>query len=134
MIRERTTIHPSRIRSHLLVGLVLTGLIVAAAACTPSGGLGPVPTPPITPVPSAGPSAPDLTPAPSSAPTASPSPSVPAGTPAPTPTTAPVTTMVVRAYFVLDGEVGVEGLVPTLRDVPTVRGRRPGGDGGAPRR
>jgi hypothetical protein len=26
--------------------------------------------------------------------------------------------MVVRAYFVLDGEIGVEGLVPTLRDVP----------------
>jgi hypothetical protein len=101
---------------------VLTGLIVAATACTSSGGLGPVPTPPITPVPSVEPSAPDLTPEPSaqpsSAPTASPAPSAPSVTPTPAPTIAPATTMVVRAYFVLDGEMGVEGLVPTLRDVP----------------
>jgi germination protein M len=121
MIRERTTAHPSGLRSRLLVGLALTGLIVATAACTSSGGLGPVPTPPITPVPSVGPSAPDLTPEPSAVPTPSPTPSVPAGTPeprTPSPTDAPAKTMVVRAYFVLEGEVGVEGLVPTLRDVP----------------
>ncbi|MEX1173068.1 MAG: GerMN domain-containing protein, partial [Chloroflexota bacterium] len=30
--------------------------------------------------------------------------------------------MVVRAYYVLAGEVGVEGLVPTLRDVPESAG------------
>ena len=30
--------------------------------------------------------------------------------------------MVVRAYYVLDGDVGVEGLVPTFRDVPETPG------------
>ena len=30
--------------------------------------------------------------------------------------------MVVRAYYVLKGDVGVEGLVPTLRDVPKTTG------------
>jgi germination protein M len=57
---------------------------------------------------------PDVTPTPtpsSSDPAASPTPSV-------APTATPVETIVVRAYFVMSGEVGVEGLVPTLRDVP----------------
>ena len=136
MIRERTTtpptssVHPRRSprRSRLLLGLALTGLIVATAGCSSSGGLGPVPTAPATPVASADPGPSDMTPDPSSVPTASPSPSVPAGTPGPTaapttgptsaPTVAPAETMVVRTYFVLGGGAGVEGLVPTLRDVP----------------
>ena len=37
--------------------------------------------------------------------------------------------MVIRAYYVLDGQPGVEGLVPTLRDVPETAGCRPCSDG-----
>jgi germination protein M len=120
MNRNRHSVHPSSRRPRLLVVLAMTGLLVATAACTSSGGLGPVPTSPVTPSPSAAPTPPDLTPGPSTAPTASPtSPATPsAPTDTPSPTAAPVETMVVRAYFVLDGEAGVEGLVPTLRDVP----------------
>lgn len=120
MNRHRSSVRPSPRRSQLLIGLALTGLLVATAACTSSGGLGPVPTPPVTPSPAVVPTPPDLTPGPSAVPTASPTspatPSAPTDTPSPTAT--PVDTMVVRAYFVLAGEVGVEGLVPTLRDVP----------------
>lgn len=114
--------------TRLITGLAVIGLIVATAACTSSGGLGPVPTPPVTPVPSVGPTPPDMTPGPSAVPTVSPSPTVapsaPTASPGPTaaPTQEPVKTMVVRAYFVMAGEVGVEGLVPTLRDVPETAG------------
>lgn len=114
--------------TRLITGLAVIGLIVATAACTSSGGLGPVPTPPVTPAPSVGPTPPDMTPGPSAVPTVSPSPtaapSAPTASPGPTaaPTQEPVGTMVVRAYFVMAGEVGVEGLVPTLRDVPETAG------------
>ena len=70
-----------------------------------------------------------MTPEPSGAPTPSATPATapsgdPATTPVPTaaPTEASADTMVVRAYYVLDGEPGVEGLVPTLRDVPETTG------------
>jgi hypothetical protein len=55
--------------------------------------------------------APEPSATPTSAPTAAPSPTA-------SPTEAPAETIVVRAYFVLQGGTGVEGLVPTLRDVP----------------
>jgi germination protein M len=111
-----------RIRTALAVLVVAT----AAVGCSPSGSLGTVPPEP-TPAPSVGP--PDLTPEPSVNPTPSPSPSPvpsippsggPAVTPAPTP--APSETMVVRTYYVQGGGLGVEGLVPTLREVPRTSG------------
>jgi germination protein M len=108
----------------------LAGLIVVSAACTSSGGLGQVPSVPPTAAPSVDPGPPDETPSippsPSASPSGSPSgsPSTPPSTPpsgSPSPTT-PVETMVVRAYYVLDGPPGVEGLVPTLRTVPKSAG------------
>jgi hypothetical protein len=118
-----------RLVPHLTV-IATLGLALVLAACSSSGGLGPVPTAPVTPSPSTGSPPPDMTPGPS--PTGTPEPS---GTPAATPTAAPTLapsptrspsaspaeTIVVRAYFVLRGGTGVEGLVPMLRDVPATR-------------
>ena len=107
----------------------IAGLLLVAAACTSSGGLGPVPTVPPTTAPSIepGPSdeTPSIPPSPSASPTGSSaapsaSPSIPAsGEPSPS---APAETMLVRAYYVLDGPSGVGGLVPTLRVVPKSTG------------
>src|SRR6478672_7389357 len=106
----------------------LAGLLLIVAACTSSGGLGPVPTIPPTTAPSVepGPSdeTPSIPPSPSASPSgsASTSPSTPAsGEPSTSPST-PAETMLVRAYYVLDGAQGVEGLVPTLRLVPKSTG------------
>jgi germination protein M len=116
-------------RHHFLIP-ALAGLMVVSAACTSSGGLGQVPSVPPTAAPSVDPGPPDETPSippsPSASPSGSPSgsPSSPPSTPpsgSPSPTT-PVETMVVRAYYVLDGAPGVEGLVPTLRTVPKSAG------------
>lgn len=116
-------------RRSLLPVLALSGLLIAVAACSQSGGLGTVPPVPSTAVPSIDPGPPDMTPEPSPTATPSEDPSTaptgsPVGTPDPTPapTTAPVETMVVRAYYIQGGEVGVEGLVPTLRVVPETTG------------
>ena len=106
----------------------LAGLLVIAAACTSSGGLGPVPTVPPTTAPSVEPGPSDETPSIAPSPSASSS-----GTPASSPSTpssgepsaspsSPAETMLVRAYYVLDGAQGVEGLVPTLRVVPKSTG------------
>jgi hypothetical protein len=110
--------------------IVLALLVVATAAvaCSPSGSLGTVPPEP-TPAPSVDPGPPDLTPEPSAGPTATPPPSAvpsvsPSGGPAATPSPTPASgeTMVVRTYYILGGDVGVEGLVPTLREVPRTSG------------
>ena len=112
---------------HRLLIAALTGLLLVTVACTNTGGLGQVPTVPPTEAPSIDPGPSDETPAPSpsSSPTGSPSasPSGPSSSPSvsPSPST-PVETMVIRAYYVLDGEPGVEGLVPTLRVVPKTTG------------
>jgi len=112
---------------HIRRVVAVSIMAMAVVACSTSGGLGTVPPEP-TPAPSVDP---DLTPEPSATPSPSPSatPSSsptgsPAATPTPTPTGPPASgeTMVVRAYFVLDGVVGVEGLVPTLREVPKTAG------------
>ena len=114
------------------LALLLTGLLLATAACSTSGGLGQVPTVPPTAAPSIDPGPPDETPAaspsgsPSGSPSASPSgsPSAPPSSPpsgSPSPST-PTETMVVRAYYVLEGAPGVEGMVPTLRVVPKTTG------------
>jgi germination protein M len=110
----------------LIPALVLTTLLMATAACSASGSLGQVPTTPPTPAPSIDSGPPDETPAPSvsPSPTGSAEPSTsPSGQPSssPSPST-PVETMVVRAYYVLDGDAGVAGLVPTLRVVPKTAG------------
>jgi hypothetical protein len=113
---------------------VLTVSVVALAivGCASSGGLGTVPPGP-TAAPSVDPGPPDLTPEPSASPAPTPSapPSgspnaspigSPAATPTPTPTPATTEIMIVRAYYVLGGGVGVEGLVPTLRELPRTAG------------
>ena len=108
----------------LLPALALSGLLVATAACGSSGTLGQVPTVPPTTAPSIDPGPPDATPAPLISPSPSGQPSsAPAASPsgAPSPSV-PVETMVIRAYYVLDGDPGVEGLVPTLRVVPKSAG------------
>ena len=109
--------------------LAVAMLTIAVVGCGPSGALGTVPSAPPTSAPSADAGPPDMTPEPttSAMPSATPSTAPsgdPAATPVPTaaPTQAPGDTMVVRAYYVLDGEPGVEGLVPTLRDVPKTTG------------
>ena len=118
-------------RRSIVSVLALSGLLIAIGACSQSGGLGPVATPSAAPSASIDPGPPDMTPEPSANPTVEPSEAPtgsPAGTPGTTPeptadpTTAPVKTMVVRAYYVVDGKPGVEGLVPTLRVVPESTG------------
>lgn len=96
--------------------LAMLGVMVVAAACGGSNGtLGSVPPVVSTPSASAASLEPDLTPAPSTMPTVGPSaePST-----SPSPSAAPTETMIVRTYFILAGKPGVEGLVPTLQDVP----------------
>jgi hypothetical protein len=104
-------------QSHSLRILTFVVVIVVAlaGACSPSGGLGQVPTAVPTPSEAPSPSAPDVTPAPS--PSASPS-TGPGATPAPS---QPVDTTIVRAYFYLGGEPDAAGLVPVLREVPETR-------------
>jgi Sporulation and spore germination/Immunoglobulin-like domain of bacterial spore germination len=107
--------------------LALSALLLTTVGCSPSGSLGQVPTVPPT-------EAPSIDPGPSDEPPASPASPSPSGSPAsspsgpstspsasPSPST-PVETMIIRAYYVLDGEPGVEGLVPTLRVVPKTTG------------
>jgi spore germination protein GerM len=115
----------NRHRSLILV-LALVTLLLATAACSASGSLGQVPTTPPTPAPSIDSGPPDETPAASvsPSPTGSEEPSTspssqPSGASSPS---TPVETMVVRAYYVLDGDAGVAGLVPTLRVVPKTAG------------
>jgi germination protein M len=115
-----------RLSSILVAGMI----VITVGACgSGTGGLGSVPT--AVPVPSDQPGGPDLPPAPSGTSTPSSAPSVaPVATPSrapsadprtpttPAPTAAPAGTTIVRAYFVLGGEPGSEGLVPVLREVP----------------
>ena len=111
-----------------LAALAFTVLAVVVAACGPTGSLGTVPPVPRTPVPSVDAGPPDMTAQPSGAPTPGATPSQPPSSspsggpetpkPTPTPTQASGGTIVIRAYYALDGEVGVEGLVPTLWEVP----------------
>jgi hypothetical protein len=112
-------------RARIILAVLLVS--TAAVACSPSGSLGTVPPEP-TPASSVDPGPPDLTPEPSVSPTVTPPPSaVPSSTPigapsTPAPTPASTETMVVRTYYVQGGGVGVEGLVPTLREVPRTSG------------
>jgi len=96
--------------------LTTIALAVGVAACSPSGGLGQVPSRAPTPAPSVDQGEPDLTAAPSA--TVLPS-AGPSGSPAASP--APAATTIVRTYFYLGGELGSEGLVPLLREVPQTR-------------
>jgi germination protein M len=113
-----------RYRHPSLSVLAFSVMTLALVACTATGGLGTVPPVPRTPAPSVDAGPPDMTPEPSNSATPSATSPSPSGSPDSTPTSTPQTTpssgetMVIRAYFVLDGSVGVEGLVPTLREVP----------------
>jgi len=95
--------------------VLLIGFAVAAVAmaCSPTGGLGQVPSRAPTPAPSVGQGEPDLTAAPSSSPAASPD-----GSPPASPSASPSDTTIVRTYFYLDGEPGSAGLAALLREVP----------------
>lgn len=104
----------------LSIPLLLGAMLVSAACGGTGGNLGSVPPISPTPSPSVDPG-PDLTPEPSATPSEEPStgPSGgPSATPAPTATASPAETMIVRAYFILGGAPGVEGLVPTLAEAP----------------
>jgi germination protein M len=118
-------------RRHRRTLFLTAALAVAlAAACSPTGGLGTVPPPPATPTPQPTPDASDETPVPTDGspsdeptdtPSTPPSPSPSSGPtsgPTATPTQVPAETIIVRAYGVLGGEPGVEGLVPTLHTIP----------------
>ncbi len=97
--------------------LAVGSLAIVTAACAPSGSVGTVPPPPATAIPPAT-IEPDITPDPSASPTASPSTGPSTGPSAAPSSSTSVETMVVRAYYILNGDVGIEGLVPTLMDVP----------------
>ena len=88
---------------------------VLLAACSTSGSLGSVPPVEPTPEPSLGSIEPDVTPAPSPTPVPT---DGPGASPIATPTPAPSGTSIVRAYYVLAGPPGSEGLVPYLFEVP----------------
>ena len=101
--------------------LIAAMLVASLAACSGgSGGLGAVPT--AVPTPSADPTGADLTPAPSGATSSgSTSPSEAPGstaTASPSAAASAAPTTILRAYFVLGGQPGSEGLVPVLREVP----------------
>ena len=103
----------------------ILSVVLAVAACQSSGSLGSVPPIEPTAEPSLGSIEPDITPAPtSSQPPASVAPSgspwvAPSSSPSATP--APSGTTIVRAYFILAGEPGSDGLVPTLFVVPETK-------------
>jgi germination protein M len=105
----------------LIAGVVLMTML---AACTGgSGTLGSVPPAASSPSQSAEPSGADVTAGPSASPsdTGSPAPSdEPSATPTASagPASSPTGTTIVRAYFVIGADPGVEGLVPVLREVP----------------
>lgn len=106
--------------SKRLSSIVLVVVALTFAACGgASGNLGSVPPVVATPSPSTASIEPDLTPEPSAIQSIEPS-TDPGTGPSPTAssTTAPTETMIVRTYFVLAGDLGVEGLVPTLAEVP----------------
>ncbi|HET9346468.1 MAG TPA: GerMN domain-containing protein [Candidatus Limnocylindrales bacterium] len=103
------------------VGALLS-IVLIVAACQSSGSLGTIPPLEPTPEPSLGSTPPENTPDPStpSTPSAPPATAPPGGSQQPiaTPAPTPAGTSVVRAYFVLAGDPGSEGLVPYLFEVP----------------
>jgi germination protein M len=103
-------------RAAFLVSALSIALVLAG--CQSSGSLGTVPPLEPTPEPSLGSVEPDVTPGPSTSPTEPPASTPPTGSPAASPTPAPSGSMVVRAYFILNGDPGSEGLVPYLFTVP----------------
>jgi len=100
-------------RHPTLVTTLLSAVLLAA--CSSSGSLGSVPPVVPTPEPSLGSVEPDVTPAPSPTPVST---DGPGASPAGSPTAAPSGTSIVRAYFILAGPPGSEGLVPYLFEVP----------------
>jgi germination protein M len=97
--------------AYLILGIALAAIVVA---CSPSGGLGQVPSQAPTPAPSVEQGEPDVT----GAPSAVPSSPAPGGSPQASQPAAPGDTTIVRAYYYLDGEPGSAGLAALLREVP----------------
>jgi hypothetical protein len=95
--------------------IILAAIVALIVACSPTGGLGSVPSRAPTPAPSVAQGSPDLTAEPSATPTGAAGPS---GSPAASPTPSGGETTIVRAYFYLGGPMGSAGLVPILREVP----------------
>lgn len=95
----------ARIAALMFVGTV--------AACSPSGGLGQVPSRAPTPAPSVEQGSPDVTAGPSATAGSSAGP-----TPSASADPSGGETTVVRSYFYLGGEPGSAGLLPVLREVP----------------
>ena len=96
-----------------LARIAVLMFVGTVAACSPSGGLGQVPSRAPTPAPSVEQGSPDVTAGPSTGPG-------PSGDPTPSASANPSggETTVVRSYFYLGGEPGSAGLVPVLREVP----------------
>jgi germination protein M len=105
-----------RTRTILILAAIAIAIVVAACGAS-SGGLGTVP--PASPPPAASPASPDETPGAgdSAEPSAAPS-GAPGSTPSTSPSGAPAGTIIVRTYFILEGQQGSRGLVPTLREIP----------------
>jgi len=100
--------------------VIVATLALSLVACSGgSGGLGAVPT--VVPTASSDPTGTDLAPSsgPGASATTSPS-EAPGSSASVSPSTAPsaAPTVILRAYFVLGGQPGSEGLVPVLREVP----------------
>jgi Sporulation and spore germination/Immunoglobulin-like domain of bacterial spore germination len=96
-------------------------VVLVVAACQSSGSLGSIPPIEPTPEPSLGSIEPDITPAPTATPSQAPASTAPSGSPSATPAPTPSGTTIVRAYFILAGEPGSEGLVPYLFVVPETK-------------
>jgi germination protein M len=97
-----------------IAALVILAAVFAACGSS-SGDLGTLPPASPSPAPSLGSEAPDVTPGTSPSPSA-----VPTGSPEVTPSPSGET-KIVRAYFILGGGPGTEGLVPYLFEVPATQ-------------
>lgn len=114
----------NRHRPTTLIAALLAVVALVSACGSSSGPLGSVPVPSASPEPSVDQGSPDLTAGPSEAPSDEPSESAGASAdPAsPSPSAAPSGTVIVRTYFWLGGLPGSEGLVATLREIPSTKG------------
>lgn len=110
----------NRHRPIALIAVMLATAAFVVACGGGSGSLGSVPIASAEPDPSVALGSPDVVPSPSDEPSNHPSDGPISSDPdvSPVPTTAPSGSLIVRAYFWLDGQPGSAGLVAVLREVP----------------